>query len=241
MSKIIDKLKGLEEHPELSEKDLEYAEIIEEEIKEPKKNFLKISLIFIVFIAAAFVGFKVFNLFFSKTNIFKSEKKEVNIQKNVPLEPVTQPLTKKENVKTVVFSGGKNFKEYLINKLEKEPNNPIVLNNLAIFYYEQNNLEDALKYAQRALKFDPENSYLWNTLGIILTELKLYEDAEKCFKKAYEKKSEEGVFYYNLANLYERMDKNILAREYYLLYLTKSDKINPKNLDYVREKLKKGV
>ncbi len=241
MSKIIDKLKGLEEHSELSEKNLEYAEIIEEEIKEPKKNFLKISLIFIVFIAAAFVGFKVFHLFFSKTNVLKSEKKEVNIQKNVPLEPITQPLTKKENVEPVVFSGGKNFKEYLINKLEKEPNNPIVLNNLAIFYYEQNNLEDALKYAQRALKFDPENSYLWNTLGIILTELKLYEDAEKCFKKAYEKKSEEGVFYYNLANLYERMDKNILAREYYLLYLTKSDKINPKNIDSVREKLKKGV
>lgn len=184
-----------------------------------------------------------FSLYLKK--IYYQKKKQPNVLNNInvskEIESRKTDTSNKKELKPVVFSGGKDFEKFLLTKLSLEPQNPILINNLAIFYFENSNIDNALKYAQKALMLEPENPYFWNNLGIVLTELKLYEDAEKCFKKAIEKRSEEGVFYYNLANLYERQDKLILSRENYLLYLSKSDKINPKMLEYVREKLKKGV
>lgn len=238
MSKIIDKLDGLEEKRDVKKEDLEYIEVIEDTPANTKKSYFKILAVFIIFLIAGFIGFRFATVLFSPKE--KTITAKVDLQKKELSETKkAEPL--KETIKPVVFSGGKDFQKYLLAKLDKNPKDTITLNNLAIFYFEHNDLQNALKYAQKALMLEPDNSYYWNTLGIVLTELNLYEDAEKCFKKALEKNPEEGVFYYNLANLYERMDKIPLSRENYLLYLSKSDKINPKMLEIVREKLKKGV
>lgn len=235
MSKIIERLKRLEDE-KIENNNLEEIEIIEDEKPEKLKNLKKLIFLFLVLSVSIYGGFKLAYKFFHVKNENTIVSKKI-IAKSDAIQVDT--ISTKEP-KLVVFAGNKDFEKILLKKFESEPKNSIHANNLAIFYFENNKLDLALKYAQKAITLDPENPYFWNNLGIVLTELKLYDDAEKCFKKSIEKKQGEGIFYYNLANLYEREGKISLAKENYLLYLTKSDRINPKMINYVREKLKKG-
>ncbi len=240
MSKIIEKLKGLEDNNgEVREEDLEPIEIIEEADTENKRSSLKVYVFLLVFIISIYAGYKLAIFFTSpKEQKVLISKEQAGSSKPAPTKSSDE--VKKER-KPVLFTGTKEFERYLNKKAEEDLNNPVALNNLAVFYFEKNDYERALKLAQKAVSAEPENPFFWNTLGIILTEMNLLEEAEKCFKRSIEMAPEEGVFYYNIATLYDRMGNISLSTEKYLLYLTKSDKINPKMIDYVREKFKKGI
>ncbi len=238
MSKIIDKLKGIEDTKGINEEDLEHIEIIEEPKKSAKKAYLKVLILLIFFMGAVYLGYLAAGYFFSSVKIEKVPVSKESAQTNI--SPTKSPGAVEKERTPVLFTGSKKFEKNLLKKANEDILDPVSLNNLAVFYFEKMDYERALKMAQKALLSEPENPYFWNTLGIILTEMNLYQDAEKCFKKSIEKAPDIGVFYYNLANLYERMNNITDSKEKYLLYLSKSDTINPKMIDYVREKLKKG-
>lgn len=75
MSKIIDKLKGIDKE-ELNQENLEYIEIVDENISKKNKNFLRIIVGFLFFLSQYMVGLSsrvCFSLYLKK-NIL-SEKK----------------------------------------------------------------------------------------------------------------------------------------------------------------------
>jgi|GEM_PF-2993193 len=249
MSKIYDKLKDLEN---INEDELEHIEIVDENTTplktDKKRSFLTAAILIIVFFVAMFAGLMIAKYF---TNISMSKNREVVSQPEKSETKAKSQVENKENTKTakavvkkqqpVVLKGGAEFVKSLEKKYYDDPNNPVNANNLSVAYIEQKRFEDALKYAEKALLLAPDNAYFWNNLGVVLTYLNLFTDAEKCFKKALELSKDEGVFYYNIANLYERMGNLEFSKQNYLSYITKSDKINPSNVEIVRNLMLKGV
>lgn len=249
MSKIYDKLKDIEKDVS-GEENLEHIEIVTG-VKEakPKASFFKLFVIFLVFAAAVALGISLAKYYVSKDLRLESKPAEslspvVSAKPQPQPQPVVQPKPQPQPVISAtpyVYRGSKGYAQKLLEGYKKTPNNAVILNNLAVAYAEEGNFEEALRFAERALLSDPNNAFYWNSMGVALTNLNLYADAEKCFKKAVQISPNEGVFYYNLGNLYERSGNITVARENYLSYLAKSDKINPKNLETVKERLAKGV
>lgn len=245
MSKIYNELKDLEH---IEEDNLEHIEIIEEgEEKEQKRNsFFKVAGLTVLFLFSMIAGFLIAKQF------VHLNYKNLENKKNQQVAPVNYTVKKMEDKmvenkkkddtlkvtislqKTTSFVGNDNF----IKKVEKayldDKENSLKANNLSVAYCNIGRLEDSLKLAEKALYLAPDNAFYWNNLGVVLTYLNLYTDAEKCFKKALEISPEEGVFYYNLGNLYERMGNETLAREKYLSYIAKTDKINPENVRVIK-------
>lgn len=248
MSKIYDKLKELES---VREEELEDIEIVEEDTHGylKKKSLFKTFILLTIFFAALFLGYSIAKYY---TSLSKFESKKIVI---VPEKTIkdSKIVTENRSEKTLspsnrfsdkqrpyFYKGSLDFIKRLEKKYNDDPNNPVNANNLSVAYSEEGRYEEALRYAEKALLLSPNNAFYWNNLGVVLTYLNLLSDAEKCFKKALEISKEEGVFFYNMANLYERLGSSALAKENYLSYLSKSDRINPSYLEIVRNKYYKG-
>ncbi len=249
MSKIYDKLKELES---VNEDELEHIEIVEEDITHSnvskKRSFLNAALFIGLFFIAFFIGITIAKYYTkaSKSNEKKvaiAEEKSANVTKQPAEDKVainTELKTDVKKLQPVIYKGRTDFLKTLEKKFYDNPNNPVNANNLSVAYTELQRFSEALKYAEKALFLAPDNAYYWNNLGVVLTYLNIFSDAEKCFKKALELSKDEAVFYYNIANLYERIGNKGFAKENYLSYLSKSDKINPANIDIVRKLIQKG-
>jgi len=84
--------------------------------------------------------------------------------------------------------------------LKLEPNNGVVLNNLAFLIAESGgDLDDALTKAQRAKQLLPNLSEVSDTLGWIYLKKNLYDNAIDVFKDLVTKQPAQSTFHYHLA------------------------------------------
>lgn len=81
--------------------------------------------------------------------------------------------------------------------LQIAPENFIVLNNLATFYLEKNQLENAERNASKALTLQPDHTYVLDTYGQILLAKKEYQNALIYFSKAVNDKNVIDDIYLN--------------------------------------------
>lgn len=83
--------------------------------------------------------------------------------------------------------------------LSKEPENPVLLNNLA-WLYQQRNDKRAQGYAEKAYKVAPKSAAVIDTLGWILVEQKIDNDrGVKLLREAHEIAPKQGDIHYHLA------------------------------------------
>src|SRR5574341_736298 len=77
----------------------------------------------------------------------------------------------------------KKFRESIKNG-SRDINNPEALEEIIQFYFEHEEFDEALRFAERLISFQPFNSDAWQQKGMILNNLFKYEDALECYEKA---------------------------------------------------------
>ncbi|MCX7770024.1 MAG: tetratricopeptide repeat protein [Proteobacteria bacterium] len=240
MSKTYEEIKDIEiNHNKNGEEELDEIDIIDgkEEKKPLYSKTVKVLILLIALIAAIYVGYYLGGLYKKRANI--SIKQESGLITNFKKDEEMKHITKFE---FIAIEGTKRELEKKLEELISIKNKDnLTNNNIALILAELGNYNEALTYAEKLIITEPNNPYFWNTFGIILTYLNLFDDAEKSFKKAINLKGDEGVFYYNLGNLYEREGKYDLAKEQYLYYLSKGDKYNSNNERRIKQKISKGI
>ena len=83
--------------------------------------------------------------------------------------------------------------------LQLEPDNPAALNNMAFFLAENSgDLDEALKFAQRAVQRSKDELAFSDTLGWIYTKKNMYDAALQIFNKLVEKQPNNPTFRYHL-------------------------------------------
>ncbi|MFN7918869.1 MAG: tetratricopeptide repeat protein [Bryobacteraceae bacterium] len=86
------------------------------------------------------------------------------------------------------------------HSLELQPDNPEVLNNLAFLLAESGqNLEDALKFAQRAQRFAPDSIAVADTIGFVYLKKGMPDPALQIFANLTKKHPDQAVFHYRYA------------------------------------------
>lgn len=234
MSKIYEEIKEIDEN--LKEEELEEIDVLIDSKEKKDRNFLKILLFILLLVLSIFSGYYLAGLILNKQSISNVRNYQSSAQVNkkdiLKKEDIVEFLTISLNKKEV-----ENKLKELLNTDKKDN---IINNNITLLLCELGNFKEALNYAEKLILSEPNNPYYWNTFGIVLTNLNLLDDAERSFRKAISLKSDEGVFYYNLGNLYERDGKIDLAKEQYLNYLAKGDKYNNHNIDTVKKKIARG-
>jgi len=118
--------------------------------------------------------------------------------------------------------------------LEKDPDQPLILNALAYFLALQNRqLDEALQMIQRALKTEPENGAFLDTMGWIYFQKKMYPEALALLQKAHEKEDAEATIAEHLGDTYMALGQ----KENAIAAWSESFRLDPKN-SAVRDKLK---
>ena len=84
-------------------------------------------------------------------------------------------------------------------KMSSESNK---LYNSAIVHEQEGNLEQALFYIQKALKYSPDDAVLNIKLAGLYSAMGKYTDAVNAYNKAITLRPEDGFLYISLANLY---------------------------------------
>jgi tetratricopeptide (TPR) repeat protein len=105
------------------------------------------------------------------------------------------------------IAGGspKAAEENLTRVLETQPRNDQALNNLAYLLAEgDTRLDEALKYAERAVEAVPDNPAYLDTLGWILYRKGVYKSAIQYFERAVSKDRENVLMKYHLAMAYAK-------------------------------------
>lgn len=89
-----------------------------------------------------------------------------------------------------------------------EPNNAMVLNNLACLYIEENrNLHEAFLYATRAFTLLPESDVVRDTLGYVLVKTGRMAQGLKILKNISDNNPKNATFHYHLAIAYKESGK----------------------------------
>lgn len=240
MSKIYDDINEIDKKiSDKYEEELKEIEIFTDKQGDTTKKSKKYtySLIIGVMMLALFLGYYLAGLYLNKTN--KTDVKNVQSTYKVINKEFSNKTTITELAE--ISQNKENLKKILTELLKISNKDNIINNNIALILCEMENYKEALVYAEKLIIQEPNNPYYWNTFGIVLTYLNLFDDAEKSFKKAISLKADEGIFYYNLGNLYEREGKLDLAKEYYLNYLSKGDKYNVQNMKAIKQKILRGL
>jgi len=101
---------------------------------------------------------------------------------------------------------------YLKRILEILPESPEALFQMAFSYYELNQYQLAIKYAEEALKYRPDGSGILYNLGLYCEKLHDdYKSSIDYYKRALQIKPEYKKALNNLANLYSKLKKFNLA------------------------------
>jgi putative PEP-CTERM system TPR-repeat lipoprotein len=95
--------------------------------------------------------------------------------------------------------------------LKKQPNNPVVLNNLALLYLEKDT-DRALSYAQEAFQLAPQSVAIADTLGWLLLENERLDEGLAILQRAAAK-SDEPTIQYHLAVALAKNGKSVEARD----------------------------
>ena len=86
--------------------------------------------------------------------------------------------------------------------LQREPKNAALLNKLGIAYHQQNLLDLAKRYYERAVKADRTYANAYNNIGTIHYQRKKYSQAVRAYKKALEAHPDMPPVYSNLGYAY---------------------------------------
>ncbi len=109
-----------------------------------------------------------------------------------------------ENYKKSNFSSAINF----FKSVKNYENNPTILFYIANSYSFNNNLNESLKYLDKALEINPQDAEVWNNKGANLVDLGRSEDALAASNKALEINPQYAEAWYN-----KGLILNILGRE----------------------------
>jgi predicted Zn-dependent protease len=234
MSKTYEDIKELDDKQKNNEEELDEIDIlVDTKQKKPNlPNFFKFFLVLIL-LSAIYSGYYLAGKLLDKSKIVDKKSTTISSKEEFIHQQAVTLTTLNFNKKDIQ----KNL-EMQMNMKDKDN---IVINNITLMLCELGKYKEALSYAENLIIKEPNNPYYWNTFGIVLTYLDLFDDAEKSFKKAISLKADEGVFYYNLGNLYERNGKFDMAKEQYLNYLAKGDRYNSENIKFIKQKMARGL
>jgi len=98
-------------------------------------------------------------------------------------------------------------------KIEKDPNNAKLFDELAVVYHEMGNYQKSSEYAFKALGFEPENPEYLASYGNSLGWLGNYGEAIKYLGKAIEKDSSKAEYYVNRGNCYQHINDEIIKQD----------------------------
>lgn len=122
--------------------------------------------------------------------------------------------------------------------LQKNAENANVLNYLGYMWADRGeNLQQALKYIQKAVELDPFNGAYLDSLGWAQFKLDDLKGAEANLNKAAKIVRNDPTIHEHLGDLYERLGNYQEALQAYRLSLTYSTE--PKEIEKIREKIKK--
>ncbi|GAA6182836.1 XrtA/PEP-CTERM system TPR-repeat protein PrsT [Aliiglaciecola sp. NS0011-25] len=96
--------------------------------------------------------------------------------------------------------------------LELNPNNFVVLNNLAYLYAQNGRLKEAEKYAKQAVEQHPNNPDAVDTLAQALMKQEKYEEALKYYDRVINDSMENNEIYLNYVEVLLASGNNSLAR-----------------------------
>jgi putative PEP-CTERM system TPR-repeat lipoprotein len=96
--------------------------------------------------------------------------------------------------------------------LEKNPNNFVALNNLAYLYLQQNKLEDAVQYAEKAIKQRPNNVAAVDTYAQVLVAKKEYKKAVQQYDAVVNDDMQNEEIYLNYVEALFLDGSNLLAK-----------------------------
>ncbi len=122
--------------------------------------------------------------------------------------------------------------------LQKNPGNASVLNYLGYMWADRGeNLQQALKYVQKAVELDPFNGAYLDSLGWAQFKLNDLKSAEANLNKAARIVRNDATIHEHLGDLYERLGNSEEALQAYRLSLNYSTE--PKEIEKIQEKIKK--
>ena len=106
--------------------------------------------------------------------------------------------------------------ENLINANEADPNNPDIINNLALAYYYKKRPTIAKKLLKDVIKINPNHSDALNNLGTLNMSTGDLGEAEKYFQKVSKHLlfKKQFVTYHNLSKIADQKGKIKLSRHY---------------------------
>jgi tetratricopeptide (TPR) repeat protein len=104
--------------------------------------------------------------------------------------------------------------------IAKDPDHALALNYLAYMWAERAiNLEQALRYIQRALRFEPHNGAFIDTRGWIFYQMGRYEEALVDLQRASELEPDESVIAEHMGDVLMKLDRPVEAVGYYRIAL----------------------
>lgn len=106
--------------------------------------------------------------------------------------------------------------EMELNKTQINLVNSLVFNMVGVVYFNLENYEGALEYADKALELGAKSNAhnLWDLKGIALIGLGRSDEAINCFDKALKLKPNSALLLNNKANAFFKLGKNEEAMEY---------------------------
>lgn len=120
-------------------------------------------------------------------------------------------------------------KEYFFKAVNLEPNSANLIRDIAIFYKNNNELLEAVKYALRYVELEPGSSDAHCTLGLAYLESGELTQAEQCFLEALKLNPEDEKVQNNFAKLYmEKGDFNSAIQVLERLLTSDKDNIEAK-------------
>ncbi|MFI3271098.1 MAG: tetratricopeptide repeat protein [Pseudomonadota bacterium] len=118
--------------------------------------------------------------------------------------------------------------------LEYDPNHAIALNYVAYILAENNqDLQRALDYAQKAVALDSQSGHIMDTLAWVQFKLGRYDEAMVTIKKALDLGADEPEIWEHYGDIALALGKKSLAHKAYSTALTK----NPPNQDVLTDKV----
>ncbi|MCC5845400.1 MAG: tetratricopeptide repeat protein [Verrucomicrobia bacterium] len=104
--------------------------------------------------------------------------------------------------------------------IELDPDHAMALNYLAYMWAERAiNLEQGLRYVQRALRLEPQNGAYIDTRGWIFYQMGRYEEAYIDLKRASELEPDESVIAEHMGDVLMKLERPVEAAGYYRIAL----------------------
>lgn len=145
-----------------------------------------------------------------------------------------------DNSKKVIGPDGyresSKFIEALLIQLKRDPQNPLLFNNIAFEYYKARNFEKALTYYKKALAINPKMGTCYNNMALVYFQQNKMDMAIEMFKKCIEVNPTFVQAYSSLGLIYHRQGETKKAK----VNLNKALTLNNEKLLKIEDIITKG-